>query len=307
MARRLAWTLLLLAAPAGAVVGPWHENPHSKVRLVTPYDAAPRQGLFLFALEFELQPGWHAYWRNSGDAGFPPVFDAAATPELREVRTLWPAPRRFELPGDLDSIGYAESVTYPLDATIAAPDASTAFALRIRADYLVCEVECVPYRYDLEVEQPLAAPGADGVVDAVVARAIEAWRERVPTPIAAAPGQPTWITVGRDGDGAFLRIHLADTGSAPPDVFFDSHPVFTIARPVGLRARLTPRDATAALPATTEISWVVGAWDARQTVELTPSPQRGAPERSAPRWPIVTGAVVLLLALVVIVLGRKLS
>jgi hypothetical protein len=139
------------------------------------------------------------------------------------------------------------------------------------------------------------------VEDAEAAARLAQWRERVPRPVAAAPGQPTWVTVEGDAGAWFLHVHLA-ADSRTPDVFFDSHPVFAISRPAGLRARMTPRDATAPSPARAEFSWVVAGWDARQTVELDPSPRRGA---HSPRWPIVAGAAILLLALVVVVLGRK--
>ena len=142
---------------------------------------------------FRLSPGWHVYWKNSGDAGFPPTatFQPAAvlgTPEI-----LWPTPRRFDLPGDLVAFGYEGEVVYPVRAEIkaAAPAAATAGTtsdvtapqapqeiLHITADldYLVCQVDCVPFRYTLALDQPL---GDKPVADPATATILQSWVERL--------------------------------------------------------------------------------------------------------------------------------
>src|SRR5207237_3864265 len=100
--------LLLLTAfvprGAAAVSSPWAANPQSSVRLITPWQVAPLAsgtGDLRLGLHFKLAPGWHVYWKNSGDAGFPPVVDLGKTPGLQSAELLWPAPRRFELRGGL--------------------------------------------------------------------------------------------------------------------------------------------------------------------------------------------------------------
>jgi DsbC/DsbD-like thiol-disulfide interchange protein len=293
----LAAVAIALSAPAAALVGPWHENPHSKVRLVTPYLEAARSGTFSFGIEFTLAPGWHAYWRNSGDAGFPPVFDAKATPELGDVQTLWPTPHRFTMPGDLVSFGYADEVTYPLLATIQAPDAA-ALALRVAVDYLVCEVECVPYRYDLALEQPLAASAKE---DPEVAPKLARWLGTVPRPVAGAAGAETWVTAQPAGGGWDLTVHLREP-SAGATAFFDAHKLLAIEPAGPLAFRASAHDANAPRPTVTELSWVVGNLDARQSVEL---PSAGRGPSGALGWPVAAAGLVVVAAVVIIFLGRK--
>ena len=74
--------LCLTGSPAQAASGPWSTNPEARVRLVA---ASGHLGL-----DFELAPGWHVYWKNSGDAGYPPRLDFSATPEILESRLLFP-------------------------------------------------------------------------------------------------------------------------------------------------------------------------------------------------------------------------
>ena len=80
------------AAAAHAAAGPWHENPQSRVRLITPYAVAPAAGEIRLGLQFTAIPGWHLYWKNSGDAGYRPAVDFSPTPEVHDAELLWPAP-----------------------------------------------------------------------------------------------------------------------------------------------------------------------------------------------------------------------
>ncbi|HEX4498976.1 MAG TPA: hypothetical protein VIE43_25085, partial [Thermoanaerobaculia bacterium] len=67
----LAFALLLALAPglAWGAASEWSTNPQSSVRLITPWQTAPREGEVILGLQFKLSPGWHVYWKNSGDAG----------------------------------------------------------------------------------------------------------------------------------------------------------------------------------------------------------------------------------------------
>src|SRR5215213_1704850 len=159
----LALPFLLAPSPARGVASAWSENEQSRVRLVTEYGAAPRSGPIRMGLQFTLSPGWHVYWKNSGDAGFPPaVTFSAPGGTLTDPQLFWPAPRRFELPGDLVAFGYEKEVVYPIQATLRTNAETNGDLLTIAADvdYLVCEVDCIPYRYTLTLDQPLADEAA---------------------------------------------------------------------------------------------------------------------------------------------------
>ena len=64
-------------------------------------------------VEIKLQPGWKTYWRYPGDSGVPPVFDFAASDNVKSATVLWPAPVRFA-DGGGNSIGYKGDVIFPL-------------------------------------------------------------------------------------------------------------------------------------------------------------------------------------------------
>ena len=244
----LAATLLAaLALPppgAHAASSAWSENPESGVRLITPYEVAPRDGELWLGLHFRLAPHWHVYWKNSGDAGFPPTIDLAATPEIGEAELLWPAPNRYELPGDLVAFGYEDEVVYPVRARIAAGPAEMV-PIALTVDYLVCQIDCVPYRYTLTADQPVGAePAADPESEELLA----GWRERLPRPVAEVEGIETEARLDlADLERPELEVILEGARPATgerPELFLEVHELFEPERaaleesPEGLRFRV---------------------------------------------------------------------
>ena len=101
----LAACWLGTAREAAASASAWASNPQSQVRLLSSDLVAPRRGELRLGIQFRLAPGWHVYWKNSGDAGFAPVVAFARAPGLAPPELLWPAPHRYELPGGLEAFG----------------------------------------------------------------------------------------------------------------------------------------------------------------------------------------------------------
>src|SRR4051812_12856931 len=124
MLRFLVLTLAISPPAAYGASSPWQTNTQGKVRLVLPYDAAPRQGTLYFGVDFKPEPGWVIYWKNSGDSGYPPKFDFKGSRGFDQAEVLWPRPKLYMLPGDIKEYGYAEETVYPVKA-IASPAGKT--------------------------------------------------------------------------------------------------------------------------------------------------------------------------------------
>ncbi|HEX6201953.1 MAG TPA: protein-disulfide reductase DsbD domain-containing protein, partial [Thermoanaerobaculia bacterium] len=256
----------LAAAPATAATGPWQENPESRVRLVSPYAEAPAAGPWRLGLEFETEPGWHVYWKNSGDAGYPPVIDFAATPGAGEAAIGWPAPERYPLRGDLEALGYEGRVVYPLELAIEPAGAAVAVAADL--DYLVCEVDCIPYRYRLTLDQPVAAGGA-AVADAATAADLAAWRARLPRPAAEAGVETAAAVDLAAAGGPVLEVRVSGARAAAggePDLFLEADERFDF----GVPERVATEDGAILfrvpapwwqvpdpMPAAVELAWTV--------------------------------------------------
>lgn len=143
-----------LAAPVRA--------SHLTVELVTETTSIAPNHDFLAGLHFVLDPGWHIYWTNAGDAGEPPRVDWQLPPGITAGDLQFPAPERLPL-GPLMDFGYQHEVLLPVpmraDASL---HAGTNAVLRGQLHFLVCSNACIPGKAELEQTVPVTAqPGAN--------------------------------------------------------------------------------------------------------------------------------------------------
>jgi DsbC/DsbD-like thiol-disulfide interchange protein len=137
---RILLAAFALSAAAGpSVVAQTLPQGVMGVRLLGGWQQA--DGSRIAAVEIELVPGWHTYWRVPGDAGIPPDFDWSGSRNLASVAYQWPRPTLFEGEG-LRTIGYSDALVLPVRLTPADPSAPV--DLRLVASFGVCEDICVP-------------------------------------------------------------------------------------------------------------------------------------------------------------------
>ncbi len=190
-------------------------------------------------VEFRTAPGWHVYWKNPGDAGFPPRVDLLAPPELvgqePTVEIEFPAPRRFALSGGLFAIGYEGEVVYPLKPrSYLAPAGAKSLRIEADVDYLTCEVDCVPYRYRLALDLALAPAAAD---DPETAPLLDRAEASLPRRDGTLPGVAVRAELARSASSLVLDIELEGVeASSASDLFVEPQELFEIGRPVVLRS-----------------------------------------------------------------------
>jgi len=120
-------------------------GPHLAMRLVaeTPTPAAGQQ--VTLALETKPQTGWHGYWQNPGDAGFPAKLDWALPKGASVSDPAYPIPGTLLIAGLMNYVfeaPYAPLVTLNVPAGLAA---GTKLPVKLHAAYLVCtQTVCVP-------------------------------------------------------------------------------------------------------------------------------------------------------------------
>ncbi|MCB1008913.1 MAG: hypothetical protein KDB94_08460 [Acidobacteria bacterium] len=302
-----------MSALATAATGPWAEAPEAKARIVSRWAVAPAGGDAGLGLEFSLLPGWHVYWKNSGDAGYPPELELAQDAGLGATTLRYPAPHRFELPGDLVAFGYEGEVVYPIDAAVAA-DATGTLALSGRLDYLVCREECIPYTADLALELPMG----DAAEDPERAPALDAWRARLP--IAPGDAQPPVLVTMDWHAGEYpwstfeLRLAAPGLSASAPDLFFAPQEWVELRRPelvataAGPTFRVPVRalDETKPLPEPLALEWTATGFELggaplalSGTTSLSPV---AAASRAKLYWILALASLAALLAL-----ARKLN
>jgi DsbC/DsbD-like thiol-disulfide interchange protein len=265
---------VLLAPGARGATSEWQKNPQSSVRLITPWVVAPRSGDLVLGLQFRLAPGWHVYWKNSGDAGFPPAVIFQPERILGKPDLLWPQPNRFDLPGGLVAFGYEGEVVYPVLAEILPgsllpppPEqrdkAGESFRITADLDYLICEVDCIPYRYTLTLDQRVDFPS---LADPETGPLLDTWLARLPRTLAEVPDVKvsTVLDAGRQGQPDFeVRLLGVTEQTGKTSLFLESNEVLDAGRPqvrpfpggVVFHVPMKPRDTGKPLPGKLEIGW----------------------------------------------------
>jgi thiol:disulfide interchange protein DsbD len=105
-------------------------------------------------LYFKLEPGWHIYWKNPGDAGEPPHIKWTLPAGVSAGPLQYPAPKRLPL-GPLMDFGYEDEVLFPLTLQVAKDAATGPATLDAKADWLVCQASCIPGKAELQLSRDI--------------------------------------------------------------------------------------------------------------------------------------------------------
>jgi thiol:disulfide interchange protein DsbD len=134
----MRWLFLFLLLPqlAFAAASDVFTSLRDTVRLISEENTA-QNGQAHLALEFRLQPGWHIYWQNPGDAGFPPRLMAAPPVTLSPI--AFPPPE-YLLQGVVGAYVLSGHVVLPFTAM------GVGGSVSVTASWLVCSDICVPER-----------------------------------------------------------------------------------------------------------------------------------------------------------------
>jgi len=186
------FSLVVVAAAArGWCAGsPAPPQPHVQLEMLADTTAVTPGRPFSVGVRCRIDPGWHIYWKNPGDAGLATEFRLAAPPGFTISPDPWPLPERFEQGPGLNGFGYTREVVFLWRLT---PPTSLEGVARIRlaADvrWLACQKMCVPGSGEAALSLPIG-PAATAANGAFFAEA----RSRLPK-TAGEPGTPASVRV----------------------------------------------------------------------------------------------------------------
>lgn len=210
------FSALAASPPALAAQSQWAVEAQSRLRLLL---VDGTDGQLAGGVEIALEPGWHTYWREPGEAGIPPQFDFSGSENVASVEVHYPVPQRYD-DGTSLSVVYFDHVVFPLTVTPADP--ARPVRLEIDALYGVCETVCIPARAQASVVLPPGAP--DDPLARVAIR--EAWR-LVPGP--AVPGRLELGKIELADDALEIEVTVPPDG--PVDLFAETPPGWYLGQP----------------------------------------------------------------------------
>ena len=189
----------------------WVKTDFAKFRLISGIKDIGEETKIPLGLEFYLNEGWKIYWRNPGDAGFPPSFIENESDNLTDVEWRWPVPIRFTLDG-LQSFGYANHVVIPLTAKIKSN--KNPLDLRTTLNALACREICIPIEGVLQL-QLTTGNGAPSKFSTVLKK----YENLIPT----ANSWPGFALRSVYLRGKTLTLNInSPTKLSEPDVFFQT-------------------------------------------------------------------------------------
>ena len=198
----LAWS----ATARADVPPPAGSSPHLAIRLLAESSQPAAGSEVTLARDTRPQPGWHGYWENPGDAGFPAKLDWTLPKGVTASAPSYPMPGTLIVAGLMNYVfeaPYAPLVTLRIPAGLAK---GTELPIKLHAGYLVCSATvCVPENADLA----LSLTVGDGTIDPATRAQFDGWRRALPHPI----GSPATY----QASGGRVRIAIPYPAAAPLD------------------------------------------------------------------------------------------
>src|SRR5215510_4261984 len=111
---------------------------------------------FTVGLLLRMAPGWHTYWKFSGDAGLPTELKWKLPPGWKIGDIQWPIPLKTIDPGDIETYGYENEVLLMQEITPPQKLDNSTVTLSAEANWLVCEKICIPGSATLQLELPVS-------------------------------------------------------------------------------------------------------------------------------------------------------
>ncbi len=194
---------------------------HTSVALVSSVKTIKPGTTFTVGVLMKMDPGWHTYWKNPGEAGLPTEVNWKLPQGFSAGEIRWPLPHKYNESGDIFTYGYADENMLLVDivpsATVAAGSSIT---LRADVGWLECENICVPGSAMVELLLPVSA--IDPVPDNV--GLFETYSGRVPR---AVSHQTEFDATTSESDAA-IEIQLKPRGDlsflVETDVLPDFYP-----------------------------------------------------------------------------------
>lgn len=130
---------------------------HVRPRIVLDETALVPGSKVKLGVIFDLEPHWHIYYKEAGDAGIPTQIEWHLPQGFKAGPLLWEKPSRFNESGII-TYGYSDSTIIATELTVPS-DLKPGQPVEIKADlkWLTCNNICIPGLESVKISVPVAA------------------------------------------------------------------------------------------------------------------------------------------------------
>ncbi len=202
VAALLSWIATSTATLAASVREAPSAEPKVQALLIADVAAVKPGTPFTIALQQNIAPHWHTYWKNPGDSGEPTRISWKPAPGFEIADIDWPIPDAIPV-GPLMNYGYSDTLLLPI--RVAPPTAinSEEITLEAHAEWLACETICIPEAATVSITLPVHR-GVGPPPTSGNAALVEAAMRRIPI-------DPGW-TAKVTKPGKSIRLDVAAPG-----------------------------------------------------------------------------------------------
>jgi thiol:disulfide interchange protein/DsbC/DsbD-like thiol-disulfide interchange protein len=208
----LLYWLLIAVAPHG-LAQTYQGKQLVRAELLADTTAIVPGKSFTVGLLLRMAPGWHTYWKFSGDAGLPTELKWKLPLGWKIGDIQWPIPLKTIDPGDIETYGYENEVLLMQEIMPPSKLNGLSAKLSTEANWLVCEKICIPGSAILQLDLPIASTSQPSNTD-LFTRYRRLLPQNWPAPNAASAG---W---SRGGSDLQLKITSETLAKYPAVDFF---------------------------------------------------------------------------------------
>src|SRR5665213_1349515 len=187
---------------------------HTQVELLLSAAAAKPGDTIWAAVDMKMEPGWHTYWKNPGEAGIATAIKWQLPPGVTAGEIQWPLPKKIP-PAEVTTYGYTNEVMLLVPLTLASNLSAGPIDLKGNVSWLECKDVCIPANQDVEEKLNI---GSEAKTSADATK-IDAWNKKVPQTNAFYQFQAWWESTTND-----MRPFVMSNGrgGADKNIKFDS-------------------------------------------------------------------------------------
>ena len=168
---------------------------HTQAQLLLSADIAKPGDTIWAGVDLKMEPGWHTYWKNPGEAGQATEIKWQLPAGVTAGEIQWPLPEKLP-PAEVTTYGYEDEVVLLVPLTLASNLPAGALNLAAKVSWLECKESCIPANQDVEVKLNV---GTETKTSAD-APTIKMWNNRIPGPLGNDWSiQAWWEKTANDG------------------------------------------------------------------------------------------------------------
>jgi thiol:disulfide interchange protein DsbD len=170
----------------------------------------------------KMDPGWHTYWKNPGDAGSATKIEWTLPPGLAAGAIQWPLPKKLP-PAEVTTYGYEDEVMLIVPIVLGTNVLPGDVNLSAKVSWLECKDVCVPASQTVKAKLEV---GNESKTSAD-AGTIELWRGKAPQTNDSYTFHAAWAGPANDDTRPLLISHGPD--KAAKNIKYDSVDFFPAA------------------------------------------------------------------------------